>query len=580
MNRSPLAVSRSTQRSSARRHAAWAATALTCALLPATARGQAGLLVPTSTGRPDASVLALREMKVDVSIARGHARVNVRQVFENRTASVQEGTYRFRLPPSASVSDFAVWDGLVRVPGVILEKRRARAIYRELTMQRIDPGLLQQGEEEDNGGGPSSSRPSGGAAFSARVSPIPAWATKRLELQFQQEAGVVSGSGEFRLALRPLEGDPLVASHLAIRVRVEDVRPSPADGSALPLTPNGNDLVFDGNDVRLERDLVVRFEPQPGATRAPERVPQPQGHASRRPRARALGAAVRDPAGEGRLLPARDAAAARARDAGRPGAASGVDRDRLRHLSLAPLVGPGDGVRPVGPDPRRALAARQLRARRLRPPRRAADAVRSRDTRAPRRGPHRVAGTAARARQRRGRGRRRGGARGRQGRSCAAAHRRPAAGHLGRARARARRLAALHFADRRGAAGVVRHRLGATCSRPGASEAEAALFFRRLVGPPDPKPAGKRRPALHLEARRSEAARRLPRSRAAALAWKPLGLDRPLCRRRSRRCSGSSALPCCPAAARRSTQRCPRRRSRHATCRGAGRAPASTTCCA
>ena len=119
--------------------------ALVLLAAPRSSRAQAGLLVPTSTGRPDAAVLALREMTVDVAIARGYARVNVRQVFENRTSSVQEGTYRFRLPPSASVSDFAVWDGLVRVPGVILEKRRARAIYRELTTQRIDPGPAAAG---------------------------------------------------------------------------------------------------------------------------------------------------------------------------------------------------------------------------------------------------------------------------------------------------------------------------------------------------------------------------------------------------------------------------------------------------
>ena len=128
------------------RFGALAALALLGAAAPL--RGQAGLLVPTSTGRPDPQVLSLREMAIDVGIARGYARVNVRQVYENHTGDVQEGTYRFALPPSAAVGDFAVWDGLVRIPGVILEKQRARAIYQELTAQRIDPGLLQQGEEE------------------------------------------------------------------------------------------------------------------------------------------------------------------------------------------------------------------------------------------------------------------------------------------------------------------------------------------------------------------------------------------------------------------------------------------------
>ena len=63
------------------------------------AGAQSGLLVPTSTGHPDARVLAVREMAIDVGIARGYARVNVRQVFENRTPESQEATYRFRLPP-------------------------------------------------------------------------------------------------------------------------------------------------------------------------------------------------------------------------------------------------------------------------------------------------------------------------------------------------------------------------------------------------------------------------------------------------------------------------------------------------
>ncbi len=215
---------------------------------------QAGLLVPTSRGGPDAEVLALREMAVDVGLARGYARVSVRQVFENRTSLVQEGTYRFRLPPSAAVGDFAVWDGFVRVPGVILEKQRARAIYEELTRQRIDPGLLQQGEEDEG------TSPSGGAAFAARVSPIPPWATKRLEMQFQQEVPFREGRGEFRLALRPDEGDPPVAGALTIRVRVDDGELLPSS-EAIPLHRDGPDYVFAGSDVRLERDLVVRLSP-------------------------------------------------------------------------------------------------------------------------------------------------------------------------------------------------------------------------------------------------------------------------------------------------------------------------------
>jgi Ca-activated chloride channel family protein len=224
--------------------------------LPLTA--QAGLLVPTSMGRPDDRVLALRDMTIDVGLARGYARVNVRQVFENRTDQVQEGTYRFALAPSAAVGDFAIWDGLERIPGVILEKKRARAIYQELAHQKIDPGLLQQGEEDS---GDEASRPSGGSLFTVTVAPIPAWATKRLELQFQQEVPFIGGVGEFRLALEPPDGEAPVARRLTIHVHLED-GVFEAVPAALPLVADSDGASFSGQDVKLDRDLTFRIRPR------------------------------------------------------------------------------------------------------------------------------------------------------------------------------------------------------------------------------------------------------------------------------------------------------------------------------
>ncbi len=230
-------------------------------LLAPIASAQSGLLVPTSTGEPDPKLLSLREMTIDVGIARGYARVNVRQVFENHTAAVQEGTYRFALPPSAAVGDFAVWDGLVRIPGVILEKPRARAIYRALTTQRIDPGLLQQGEEDDREPGAGNSRrPSAGSLFSVTVAPIPGLATKRLELQFQQEVPFVGGQGEFRLGLKPADGQAPMAGSLEVRIQSDDAAITSMDG-ALPLAAVGGQASFSGHDVRLDRDLAIRLSP-------------------------------------------------------------------------------------------------------------------------------------------------------------------------------------------------------------------------------------------------------------------------------------------------------------------------------
>ena len=227
-------------------------------------QAQAGLLVPTSAGRPDARVLSLREMTIDIGIARGYARVNVRQVFENHTSVIQEGTYRFALPPSAAVGDFAIWDGLQRIPGVILEKKRARSIYKELTRQRIDPGLLQQGEEDDGTPGEGhSARPSAGALFSVTVAPIPALATKRLELQFQEEVPFIGGVGEFRLVLRPPDGEAPRARHLTVNVTLTDGSFEPV-ASGLPLAASAGGATFTGDNVSLDRDLVLKIHPRSG----------------------------------------------------------------------------------------------------------------------------------------------------------------------------------------------------------------------------------------------------------------------------------------------------------------------------
>lgn len=241
------------------------------------ARAQTGLLVPTSTGRPDPRVLSLREMTVDVGIARGTARVNMRQVFENHTGEVQEGTWRFRLSPSGAVGDFAVWDGLVRIPGVIVEKQRARAIYEELTTRRIDPGLLQQGEEEDPSPGAGPGRPSGGAVFSVKVAPIPAWGTKRLELQYQEEVPWAAGTGELRIPLRPGEGEPTNAGSLEVTVTLEDGAFLEAPSAALPLAVSGRTARFRGSDVPLSKDVVVRLRPATSAPLAFSAFRSPEG---------------------------------------------------------------------------------------------------------------------------------------------------------------------------------------------------------------------------------------------------------------------------------------------------------------
>jgi Ca-activated chloride channel family protein len=165
-------------------------------LLPVAAWADSGVLVPLDKQAPDPAILSLTSMQVEIRIDSGDARVWVRQVFSNHTGSPQEGNYIFALPSGTTVSDFAVWDGPVRIPAVILERKRAKAIYQQLKSQAIDPGLLEQGERGEDEARRSS-------LFSAHIVPIPAYGTKRLEIEYHQHIAVAAHKSFFLLPLKP-----------------------------------------------------------------------------------------------------------------------------------------------------------------------------------------------------------------------------------------------------------------------------------------------------------------------------------------------------------------------------------------
>lgn len=154
-----------------------------------TSYGQAGVLIPTDTGSPDAGRLSLSEMTVQVNINNQFARVRVLQIYTNHTERILEGKYAFLIPTSAAISDFAVWDGDVRIPGVIIEKRRANELYEDIVRQQIDPGILQSEEEE--------------AAFATKIAPIQPYSTKRLEIEYTEMLPVDGSKSYFSFPLKP-----------------------------------------------------------------------------------------------------------------------------------------------------------------------------------------------------------------------------------------------------------------------------------------------------------------------------------------------------------------------------------------
>src|SRR4029079_4405328 len=108
-------------------------------LLAGICEADIGVLIPGDREQPDTSILTIEEARISVRIDHQYARIRILQIFANHMNTVQEGKFVFAIPGEAAISDFAVWDGVVRIPGVILERKRASEIYEQLRMQEIDP---------------------------------------------------------------------------------------------------------------------------------------------------------------------------------------------------------------------------------------------------------------------------------------------------------------------------------------------------------------------------------------------------------------------------------------------------------
>jgi Ca-activated chloride channel family protein len=235
-----------------------------CWLPPAS--GDAGVLVPVGRDQPDSKIFSLDEMTIDIRVENGDAHISIHQIFGSHTNAVEEGTYTFALPVRATVSDFAVWDGLTRIPGVILERRRAEEIYESLKQQTIDPGLLQQGEHDA-----ASARRS--SVFSVHIVPIPAFGTKRVEMEYHERVPVEALRSALAVPLRPDAYQAVTAGILKITVELDSrfpLRDFQAAGTVYPLhiterTPNRVRGAFEGRNVALTEDFTATWELDPSA---------------------------------------------------------------------------------------------------------------------------------------------------------------------------------------------------------------------------------------------------------------------------------------------------------------------------
>ena len=130
--------------------------------------------------------LPVKSIKIETKIAGQVATTHVEQIFRNDTGAVLEGTYLFPIPETASIVEFAIWDGDRKLVGEVRSREEARRIYDEIVRRQRDPGLLEYAGKD---------------LFQASIFPIPPHSDKKLELTYTQVLKAESGTVSYRYPL-------------------------------------------------------------------------------------------------------------------------------------------------------------------------------------------------------------------------------------------------------------------------------------------------------------------------------------------------------------------------------------------
>jgi Ca-activated chloride channel homolog len=209
-----------------------------------------GFIIPRPKPGETIPALSVKSHHVTVEITNQVAKTSIDQIFVNNYGRDIEGTYIFPIPDNASVSDFAMWMGNVRVQGEILDGAQARRIYEDIVRRMRDPGLLEY---------------MGRNMFRARVYPIPANGEKRIQISYTEILEARKGLVRYLYPLNTekFSRDPLGEVSLSARI----TSPVPILNVYSPSHPisvrreDGRRVTFgyEEKNVKPDTDFVVYY---------------------------------------------------------------------------------------------------------------------------------------------------------------------------------------------------------------------------------------------------------------------------------------------------------------------------------
>lgn len=136
--------------------------------------------------------LHLESESIKVDVTDQVAKTYIVQTFKNDTDRNLAGTYLFPLPDDTTFSSFSLHIDGKPIEGKILEAAEARQQYEAIVRQMVDPGLLEYADHK---------------TVRARIFPIPAHGTKKVELEYTQLLKAENGLLKYSFPLKSKGGD-------------------------------------------------------------------------------------------------------------------------------------------------------------------------------------------------------------------------------------------------------------------------------------------------------------------------------------------------------------------------------------
>jgi Ca-activated chloride channel family protein len=207
--------------------------------------------IPVSPVLKGSVSVGLRVEKEDVriEITDQVAKTYVTQTFFNDTDRNLAGTYLFPLPDDTTFSSFSLHIDGKPVEGKILEASEARRQYEEIVRKMVDPGLLEYADYK---------------TVRARIFPIPAHGSKKVELEYTQILKADNGLLKYRFPLKSeTEGsnieDVKVNLKISSKQSLRTIWSPSHDINSKKTDDHHATISFDAQDYSPDKDFLLYY---------------------------------------------------------------------------------------------------------------------------------------------------------------------------------------------------------------------------------------------------------------------------------------------------------------------------------